>query len=227
MADPQVAPITEKRHAGGFVVSEDNGGRSRDAGTLITGQKLDAGTVLGKITVGTASSAAFAAANGDGRNNTGNGTMGAVTVSAGAKPGKYKLTIIEPGSDVGTFVLEDPDGDEVGTGVVATAFSAGGLAFTLADGSTDFVSGDGFNITVAAGSAKYAAFDPTAANGTQNAAAVLWDYTDATSADKAIAIISRAAQINSSELNWGANVTTGGQKTAALAQLAALGIIAR
>lgn len=227
MADPQVTPITEKRHAGGFMVSEARGRRARDQGVLITGQKLDAGTVLGKITVGAATSAAFAAASGDGRDNTGNGTMGAVTVSAGAKAGKYKLTIIEPGSNVGTFVVIDPDGIEVGTGVVAAAFSAGGLAFTLADGSTDFVSGDGFNITVAAGSGKYAAFDPTASNGTQNAVAVLWDFTDATSADKAIAIVDRSAEVNSSELIWGANVTTGGQKTAALAQLAALGIIAR
>jgi hypothetical protein len=80
--------------------------------------------------------------------NTGNGAMGAITVSAGAKPGRYTLTFIEPGSNVGTFIVLDPDGIQIGDGVVAAAFSAGGLAFTLADGATDFVSGDSFAITV-------------------------------------------------------------------------------
>lgn len=81
--------------------------------------------------------------------NTGNGTMGSITVSAGAKPGRYTLTIIEPGTNAGTFTVVDPDGVQIGDGVVASAFSAGGLAFTLADGSTDFVAGDSFAITVA------------------------------------------------------------------------------
>lgn len=81
--------------------------------------------------------------------NTGNGAMGSITVSAGAMPGVYTLTIVEPGTNVGTFVVEDPLGNQVGDGVVASAFSAGGLAFTLADGSTDFVAGDSFAITVA------------------------------------------------------------------------------
>lgn len=81
--------------------------------------------------------------------NTGNGTMGAITVTAGAKPGRYTLTIIEPGANTGTFNVIDPDGIQIGDGVVASAFSAGGLAFTLADGATDFVAGDAFAITVA------------------------------------------------------------------------------
>lgn len=81
--------------------------------------------------------------------NTGNGAMGAITVTAGAKIGNYTLTIVEPGANVGTFVVADPDGIQVGDGAVASAYSAGGLAFTLADGATDFVAGDSFTITVA------------------------------------------------------------------------------
>lgn len=80
--------------------------------------------------------------------NTGNGTMGTVTVSAGAKEGVYLLTITTAASNAGTFVVEDPDGITVGVGTVAVAFSKGGLAFTLADGATDFVVGDQFTITV-------------------------------------------------------------------------------
>lgn len=81
--------------------------------------------------------------------NTGNGAMGAVTVGAGAKIGTHKIVILEPGANVGTFAHYDPDGELVSVrGVVASAYSGGGLAFTLADGATDFAAGDGFDIEV-------------------------------------------------------------------------------
>lgn len=84
--------------------------------------------------------------------NTGNGAMGAITVDETvARAGVYTLTIIEPAANAGTFVVEGPDGVQVGDGAVAAAFNAGGLAFTLADGATDFVAGDSFKITVAGG----------------------------------------------------------------------------
>lgn len=84
--------------------------------------------------------------------NTGNGTFGAITVDDSvARAGVYTLTIIEPGANVGTFVVEDPDGVQIGDGVVASAFNAGGLAFTLTDGATDFAAGDTFRITVSGG----------------------------------------------------------------------------
>ena len=46
------------------------------------------------------------------------------------------------------FEVEDPDGILVGVGTVAVAFSAGGVAFTIADGATDFVAGSGFYVDV-------------------------------------------------------------------------------
>jgi len=92
----------------------------------------------------TASSAAFAG-------NTGDGAMGEVTVGANAKAGAYKLVIIEPAANAGKFQVEDPDGIIIGTGTVGVEYSIGThITFTLADGSTDFVAGDGFTITVAA-----------------------------------------------------------------------------
>lgn len=42
--------LTEGRHPAEFLQSEANGDRSREVGTLITGQNLQAGTVLGMIT---------------------------------------------------------------------------------------------------------------------------------------------------------------------------------
>jgi hypothetical protein len=45
-----MAILTEGKHPGEFLASEGNGTLSRDVVTLISGQNLVAGTVLGKIT---------------------------------------------------------------------------------------------------------------------------------------------------------------------------------
>lgn len=81
--------------------------------------------------------------------NTGNGTFAATpTITAGAKEGTYRVEVTIAATNAGGFVVEDPDGVLVGAGTVAVAFSAGGIAFTLQDGSTDFARGDGFTFTV-------------------------------------------------------------------------------
>lgn len=211
--------VTENRHAEETVASEANGTRSRETITVVSGQDLLAGTVLGKITYGAASAAAFAG-------NTGNGAMGAVTAGAGAKVGVYKLTIVEPATNAGAFIVEDPDGIIVGTGNVAAAFSGGGLSFTLADGATDFVAGDGFNITVAAGSGKYKKYDPANTDGSQTAVAVLLADCDASAADKSAVALVRDAEIVEDALVWFTGATTN-QKATGLAELALAGIIGR
>lgn len=82
--------------------------------------------------------------------NTGNGVFGAITVTAGAKKGTYRVFIVAAATNAGTFNVEDPDGVLVGIGTVGVAFSKGGIAFTLADGATDFAVGDGFTFPVTA-----------------------------------------------------------------------------
>lgn len=211
--------FAESTHPGGFLLSEGGGNRSRENATLLSGQNLKAGAVLGKTT---ASGSASATAN---AGNTGNGAMGAITVSGRAKPGTYKLTIIEPGTNVGTFQVEDPDGVQIGTGVVGAAFSAGGLAFTLADGTTDFVAGDGFSIAVSV-TQKYKEYNPANTDGSEKAVAVLFGAVDASAADQPCAIIARDAEVNSAELQWFTGATSN-QKTTGLADLAAVGIIGR
>lgn len=212
-------PLTEPRYAGEFLVSEAPGSRSREAVTVLSGQNLLAGTVLGKVAHGAATAAAVAG-------NTGNGTMGAVTLSVGVKVGVYRLTLVEPATNAGAFVVEDPDGIVIGSGTVAVAFSAGGLAFTLADGSTDFAAGDAFTITVAAGSGKYKKYDPANTDGSEGAVGVLYADCDASAADAAGVIIARDAEVNEDLLVWFSGATTN-QKNTGKAQLAALGIIAR
>lgn len=217
--------------SGKLSVGQTISGSGVTAGTKITALGTGTGGV-GTYTVDTSqtaasttitASAAVAAAY---SGNTGNGAMGAITVSDGAKPGVYKLTITEPGTNVGNFVVEDPDGIVIGQGDVAAAFSAGGLAFTLADGSTDFAAGDGFTITVAAGDGQYAQYDNTATDGTGVAAGVLYAAAlDSTATQKAV-IIARDAEVAGVHLTWDA-ANDAAAITAGKADLAALGIIVR
>ena len=75
-------------------------------------------------------------------------------------------------------------------------------------------------------SGEYAAYNPTASDGTQNAAAVLYGAVDAQDADQLGTIIARDAEVIASQLIWPDTITES-QKTAALSQLAEQGIIAR
>lgn len=209
----------ETLHASGFLISEAFGNRSRDNGVLASGQNLGAGTVLGKTaTAGTATGAA-------GAGNTGNGTITAVTIGGAAKVGVYRAIMIEPAANLGTFEVNDPDGVLVGRGVVGTPF-AGPVNFTLNDGATDFVSGDFFDITVSGLTTKYKILAPAATDGTQNAAGILGSPVDATAADLACLVITRAAEVNGNELTWPGGITAP-QKDIATAQLAATGVIVR
>lgn len=210
--------------SGTLTVGQTLSGSGVTAGTKITALGTGTGgtgtyTVSASQTVSSTTITAAGAVSTAFASSTGDGTMGAVALSAGAKPGTYRLVIVEPGTNVGTFVVEDPDGNFVGRGVVAAAFSAGGLAFTLADGSTDFVAGDGFNIVVGGNSGNYGAYASGNADGTQNALAVLYDNVpDSTTEQKAV-VISRMAEVKGSALT--------GYDASATAGLAAVNIIVR
>lgn len=217
MGNPTVTPIVESFHGGGFVVTEARGHLSREMVTVLSGQTLLAGTVLGRTLVGATATAAALGTN------TGNGTFGTITPSTSAVDGVYTVEF-----DAATlFVVSDPYGHEVGHGTTGSAYSAGGLGFTITAGGTAFVAGDSFAVTVVGGTPKYKAFDPTASTGEQTAVGILYFDCNASAADKLATIFARLGEVNLSELVWGANVTTAAQKTAALASLALSTIIAR
>jgi len=210
--------LTEKRHAGGYLVSEANGMQSREVGT-ITGGSFEAGTVLGKIGPSTGAPSYTANAG-----NTGNFTCGAVTELAGAKVGDYLLGFI-----AATFYqVVDPDGLMIGQGKTGVDFTSGGLSFRLTAGGTAAVAGDGGKITVAANakSGCFTQLDPAAKNGAEKAVAVLFDAVDASTTDKKQTITARDTAVNAAELVWKAG-TTANQKSVALAQLAQQKIIGR
>lgn len=210
--------VTEGQHKAGFIVTETEGTISRENVTVLAGQNLKAGHVLGKVSVGTASGVAASG-------NTGNGTISAVSVGEGAKAGIYAVTCVEPAANAGTFLVEDPDGVTVGTAHVGIAFT-GPINFTLADGATDFVSGDRFLVTVTAGSGKYKEYNPANEDGSQKAIALLLDNVDASGGDKEAVIVARHAEVNAAELVWFAGATEA-QKAVATAELKEQVILAR
>ena len=79
--------------------------------------------------------------------NTGNGTIGTLSVLPLAKNGAYKVTF----SAATAFTVTDPFGNIIGAGVTGTAFSVGNqVQFTITAGGTAFVAGDSFTVTVTA-----------------------------------------------------------------------------
>ncbi|MCF8265828.1 MAG: hypothetical protein K9I99_15115, partial [Melioribacteraceae bacterium] len=125
-------------------------------------------TVLGKETLG----AVTVAADGG---NTGNGvfTLDATTPKlARAKAGIYKVVCIAAATNGGTFRVTDPEGYVLGDVAVAATFS-NQIKFSIADGATDFVVGDTFDVTIAAGSGKHLAYSSSNVDGTQYPEAIL------------------------------------------------------
>lgn len=216
--------LSEPKHAESFVVSQGPWMRSKDEVTILAGsgsaRELTAGMVLGRRLSGTAAAVAGPA-------NVGNGVFGAVTVSAGARPGKYRVVMVEPASDAGAFVLEDPDGSIIGEGNVAAAYALNGLAFTLADGATDFAAGDFFTITVVPTAEKWLRHAPGATTGEQIAAGILRDdVTAADAVDAKAVVITRDAEVNGAELTYSASADAAA-KALANRDLEKVGIIVR
>ncbi len=204
--------------------NEDHGTFSREEVTILSGSGvLNIGAVLGQITVGAAASAAKAGGN------TGDGTLtlDAVTpVLAGAKSGVYTVRCIAAAANGGVFRVENPDGFVLGDVAVGATF-ADDVKFAIADGAADFVVGDGWDITVALGSLKYAPFDPAGKDGRQTPSAVLIQKVDATAADVTNAIVvARECEVSAAGLEW-LNTVTDDQKAAAIRHLKTLGIVPR
>lgn len=194
---------------------------NRRAATILSGQgKLKTGTVVGKIATASASSAAKSGGN------TGDGTLTldvTTPVIAGAMAGVYKVRFVAAATNGGQFEVEDPTGVVIGTASVGDTWSEG-VKFVIADGATDFVVGDGFDITVAAGSGKWTQIGFANIDGTQKASGIVIEAQDASSADAEAAVLVKDAQIVANQLTWPDGATTQ-QKNDALAELEQLGIV--
>ena len=192
---------------------------SREQVTVLSGEDLVLGAVIGKITrdvptEGTAGS------------NTGGGTCTGVTGGKDTRIGTYTLECVAQAENGGTFKVTAPDGTALPDAEVGEAYVNEQLNFTLNDVGTDFAVGDTFTITVSEGSGKVVAIDFAAVDGSEDAAGfVIADY-DATAGDVEGVAIVRDAVMVAENLVWPDGATED-QKAAALAQLMALGIVAR
>lgn len=210
--------VVSRKVIGDWLKSEEtNGSRySRDNIVIAKGSgQLITGTVLGLLAVG----AALASLEVD---NTGNGTIAAGAVGAGAQIGTYRIVFT---SDT-AFNVTDPSGDAVGSGTVGTAFNTGGVAFTITAGTTAFAAGDEGAITIDPGSGKYVPFDPAGTGGAEVAKGILVEDVDATDANKDVAgaAVVRHAHIAPSGLTFKV-AATDAQQAAALASLRSQGIL--
>lgn len=208
----------EKAKAGEFLMSEASRTRSRQKATLAANQSLRPGTLVAAILAGAAAAAATAAAG-----NTGNGAFGPITVSADAPLGVWRVVITGEGADAGQFLVERPDGVQDGAGKVGVAYD-GGVGFTLADGATDFVVGDAFEIDVSQGDAE-SQVEAWAIG--KRAVGLSWDWAETGAGEtKEIVFIDGDAEVNGHLLDYPAGSTLS-EKVEAREQLRRLGIKVR
>ena len=104
---------------------------------------------VGDTSVGLIAATAGAAVAGS---NTGNGTVGSISVFSGfTKSETITLTCVGvPGSNLANFSVSGSVSGSLGIAVLGTAFVSNQIAFTIADGATDFIIGDSFTIATTA-----------------------------------------------------------------------------
>ncbi len=217
---PPTVTITEGRHTGEYIKSEAEWMRSRDnvvmaggSGVVIPGQ------VLGYILLGTPAVAAVPG-------NAGNGVVSAAALGPNAKPGAYTIEF----TGATTFEVVDPAGKQLGDGLKAGPYTSPEVNFTFTAGSTAMGAGDSFAVTVPDVSAagRVAPCVAGAVDGSQVAAAISYNYVDATFGDIAAAVSARDCEVYGQRLTFDASIAGNpAAVAAALRQLAARSIIAR
>jgi hypothetical protein len=196
--------------------------------TIAQNQDIVVGQVLGSIGLVGAESASAVASPG----NIGNGSISAVTTTPAATNGRYTILMLSTGTvpAPAEFDVQRPDGGLDGSGQVGTPY-AGQIGFTITAGSTNFALGDSFAVTVTrppgpAGE-QFEAWNPTAADGSQNAAAIaLYPASTANGQTASIAALKRNGAVRASDLTWNASATSV-QIAYARQQLAAKSIVLR
>lgn len=182
-------PATPRAFTEAYIPDRLVAGRSQlvsELRTLLMGQNLARGSVLGRITLGAVTSAVKASGA-----NTGNGVLTvdvATPLLPNALAGLYTVRCIAAAANAGTFRVTTPTGHVLGDlvlpgGAGGSATFSNRLKFAIADGTTDFIIGDGFDVTVAAGSGKAVLSLAAAVDGSQVPESILVDAYDATAGD--------------------------------------------
>lgn len=191
--------------------------RQTDVITIAESQTLARGAAIGKVLYGAVTASAIT--------GTGDGTCTALATVLGAvKPivGDYVLTCTAAVTHGGVFQLVDPNGATVATGLsmtastgAATVFKAAGLTFTLTDGATDFVAGDYFTLTVAAGSGQGLLVDKTAVDGSAELHSILTEAVTTGAGETQAAPVDLTGRFNTAFVTFAAGTTYADVKDAA------------
>jgi len=165
--------LTEGAYLNDLLKWEMENNHSREHVTVLAGQDLVMGSVIGKIKIGSVPTTGTAGTN------TGNGTCVSVTGGAKTKVGVYNLRCVGVAANGGIFSVRDPDGESLPDAVMG-AYTNPAINFTLTDGATDFALGDSFTITVPAGSGKVRELNLTGIDGSEDAYGILTAGADTT-----------------------------------------------
>lgn len=148
-----------------FVLAEASGQRSRDnVHVRQSGAEVKSGALLVQDTAGAVGLTMDPSA-------TGNPTISATSASALAVEGVYVAEF----TSATDFGVKDPTGTTLGTGTLGTAFTGGGVGFTLTAGTTAAVAGDIAHLEVIPADDSYLPY-----TGTGTATAILYSHLPAT-----------------------------------------------
>jgi len=160
-----------KNEAGNFFSREDV--------SVLAGQDLSLGQVLGKITAGSVPTTGTAGAG-----NSGDGTMTGVTGGRAVKAGTYTMTCIQAVTNGGIFTVADPDGYALPNAIVGTSYTNDQINFDINDGGSDFAVNDTFTVTVPDGGGQVRAINMSGVDGSAKAYGILTEDVDASAPDE-------------------------------------------
>ena len=139
--------LTEGQHAGEFLMGERPDGGARENITVLSGQNLEAGDVVGRVSLGIGRVSIPTVVG------TGTGAASLVFAGPEVEVGNYVVTCTAAVAHGGVFSVTTPSGKALpaftltpGSGT-ATAYTSRHINFTVTD-STDFIVGDVFTFVV-------------------------------------------------------------------------------
>lgn len=168
--------------------------------TLTGGAALPAGAVLGRTVA-----AGAVTATADAGNTAGSGVVSGQAAATGVQIGNYRVVCIEPATNAGTFEVFDPKGVSIGKYNVGGAAFNNQITFQISD-ATDFVSGDAFTISVAAGAEKFKLAAAASVDGSQEPCAILAVAADPSGGDVKASVYLTGEFVKSA-LTFGAGLT--------------------
>jgi len=176
--------LTESTYLNDLLKWEMENYHSREQVTVLAGQDLIMGSVIGKIKVGAVPT------TGTVGTNTGAVTCTGVTGGNKTKVGVYTLRCVTVVASGGVFSVKDPDGEALPEANVTVAYTNPAINFLLNDVGADAALGDTFTITVPVGSGKVKELNLAGIDGSEDAFGILIAGAGATVTQKQVSYTS-------------------------------------